>query len=259
MDPRLHGSAHYKSSSRDPDESRDQRLSEGLDTRFTRDEKGPFRSMRSPPRPRVPSSFRPRLGGRFYRPRFIRDDHTFRKPRLHFGFQKYNSFSPRPRFNWRDQSDSTGPDSQYNDQRAVEANSSTRGSRPKNLTGAVKYPSGPSRKIEKQPLSFKVTQEIERPHSREEDREREREVPVALSQVTARSRAIQQKRKEIERVYRQDCETFGVVVKMLIAKDPTLEQLIQSSLKENLQDIVLRCVEAMQQFIEEYDTREPMP
>lgn len=58
-------------------------------------------------------------------------------------------------------------------------------------------------------------------------------------------------------VYRQDCDTFGVVVKMLIAKDPSLEQPIQSSLQENLREIGLRCVEAMQEFIEEYDSREP--
>ncbi|XP_034151591.1 uncharacterized protein LOC105028996 isoform X2 [Esox lucius] len=173
--------------------------------------------MRSPPRPRVSSSFRPRFGGRFFRPRFMRDDHVFRKPRLSLGFQRYNSFSPRPRFTWREQPGSTGPDSQYNNQRNVETNSPTRGSIPKKhtVTGAVKYSAGPSRNVEKQPVSFKV--------------------------------------------YRQDCDTFGVVVKMLVAKDPSLERPIQSSLQENLRDIGLRCVEAMQQFIEDYDTREPLP
>lgn len=57
-------------------------------------------------------------------------------------------------------------------------------------------------------------------------------------------------------VYRQDCDTFGVVVKMLVAKDPSLERPIQSSLRENLREIGLRCVEAMEQFIHEYDSRE---
>ncbi|GAA6108305.1 periphilin-1, partial [Tachysurus ichikawai] len=57
-------------------------------------------------------------------------------------------------------------------------------------------------------------------------------------------------------VYRQDCDTFGVVVKMLVAKDPSLERPIQSSLRENLREIGLRCVEAMEKFINEYDCRE---
>lgn len=57
-------------------------------------------------------------------------------------------------------------------------------------------------------------------------------------------------------VYRQDCDTFGVVVKMLVAKDPSLEKSIQSSLRENLREIGQRCVDAMEQFIHEYDLRE---
>ncbi|XP_012888634.1 PREDICTED: spermatogenesis-associated protein 31A6-like [Dipodomys ordii] len=57
------------------------------------------------------------------------------------------------------------------------------------------------------------------------------------AQLDSRSKAIASKMKEIERVYQQDCETFGVVVKMLIAKDPSLEQTIQFALRQNLQDI----------------------
>ncbi|KAL1021538.1 hypothetical protein UPYG_G00014540 [Umbra pygmaea] len=117
--------------------------------------------------------------------------------------------------------------------------------------GTVRYSAGPSREAEKQPLLFKE----ESLHSREGDRE----LPSTVSRATARSQAIQKKRKEIERVYRQDCDTFGLVVKMLIDKDPSLDRPIQSSLKQNLQEIGLRCVEAMQQFIEDYDTREPPP
>lgn len=49
---------------------------------------------------------------------------------------------------------------------------------------------------------------------------------------------------------------FGIVTKMLIAKDPSLERPIQSSLQENLRDIGTRCVEAMEKFIEDYDSRE---
>ncbi|KAF5907245.1 periphilin-1-like isoform X1, partial [Clarias magur] len=95
---------------------------------------------------------------------------------------------------------------------------------------------------ERPALSFTVKQEDQSSSGRE-----------SLSSVTraaARSRAIQRKREEIEEVYRQDCDTFGVVVKMLVAKDPSLERPIQSSLRENLREIGLRCVEAMEQFIQ---------
>ncbi|XP_045065328.1 periphilin-1-like [Coregonus clupeaformis] len=230
-----------------------------------REEKRPLRRMRSPPRPRITGSFRQRFGGRFYRPRFIRDDHSFRKPHFSFGFQRYHSFTSRPRFHWREQSGPPGPpgppqgpNSQYNDQRNMDRNSPARSS-PKEHTSALRSSAGASREKEKQPVSFYVSQKKERSHSREGERERDRELPSTMSRATARNRSIQQKRKEIEQVYRQDCDTFGVVVKMLIAKDPSLEQPIQSSLQENLREIGLRCVEAMQQFIEEYDTREPSP
>ncbi|XP_014000822.1 periphilin-1 isoform X1 [Salmo salar] len=223
--------------------------------------KQPFRRMRSPPRPRITGSFRPRFGGRFFRPRFIRDDHSFRKPRFSFGFQRYHPFTPRPRFNWRDQSGPPQgppcPNNQYNDQRNMDRSGPARASTPKEHSSALRSSAGPSREKEKQPVSFIVAQEKERSHSKE--RERDRELPSTISRATARNRAIQQKRREIEQVYRQDCDTFGVVVKMLIAKDPSLERPIQPSLKENLGEIGLRCVEAMQQFIEEYDTREPSP
>ncbi|KAI5621917.1 hypothetical protein C0J50_18301 [Silurus asotus] len=101
---------------------------------------------------------------------------------------------------------------------------------------------------ERHGLSFTVNQEEQTNSGRE-----------SLSSVTraaARSRAIQKKREEIEEVYRQDCDTFGVVVKMLVAKDPSLERSIQSSLRENLREIGLRCVDAMERFINEYDSKE---
>ena len=59
-----------------------------------------------------------------------------------------------------------------------------------------------------------------------------------------------------KQVYYQECEMFGLVAKMLIAKDQSLEGPIQSSLQENLRDIGKRCVEAMEKFIEDYDSRE---
>ncbi|XP_021038501.1 periphilin-1 isoform X2 [Mus caroli] len=73
------------------------------------------------------------------------------------------------------------------------------------------------------------------------------------SQLSNRSKAIASKTKEIEQVYRQDCETFGMVVKMLIEKDPSLEKSIQFALRQNLHEIGERCVEELKHFITEYD------
>ncbi|KAM9171733.1 periphilin-1 isoform 4-T6 [Pangshura tecta] len=74
------------------------------------------------------------------------------------------------------------------------------------------------------------------------------------NQLLGRSKAIATKTKEIEQVYRQDCETFGMVVKMLIDKDPSLEKSIQFALRQNLHEIGERCIEELKHFIAEYDT-----
>ncbi|XP_072311004.1 periphilin-1 isoform X2 [Eucyclogobius newberryi] len=68
-----------------------------------------------------------------------------------------------------------------------------------------------------------------------------------------RAMAISAKAQEIEKVYRQDCETFGMVVKMLVAKDPNLEKQLQVPLRENLGEIRERCLEDLKQFINELD------
>ncbi|XP_043565006.1 periphilin-1 isoform X2 [Chiloscyllium plagiosum] len=55
-------------------------------------------------------------------------------------------------------------------------------------------------------------------------------------------------------VYRQDCETFGMVVQMLIDKDPSLETTVQFSLRENLREIGERCIDELRNFIAQYDS-----
>lgn len=62
-------------------------------------------------------------------------------------------------------------------------------------------------------------------------------------------------------VYRQDCEVFGMVVKMLVAKDPNLEKQVQVPLRENLREIRDRCLEDLKHFISELDeaVRQPEP
>ncbi|XP_023377577.1 periphilin-1-like isoform X1 [Pteropus vampyrus] len=72
--------------------------------------------------------------------------------------------------------------------------------------------------------------------------------------LSSRYKAIAAKTKMIEQVYQQDCETFGMVVKMLVEKDPSLEKRIQFALRQNLYEIGQRCVEELKHFIAEYDT-----
>ncbi|XP_060695946.1 periphilin-1 isoform X1 [Hemiscyllium ocellatum] len=77
---------------------------------------------------------------------------------------------------------------------------------------------------------------------------------IDLNQTDVRTRAIAEKTKEIEEVYRQDCETFGMVVQMLIDKDPSLETTVQFSLRENLREIGERCIDELRNFIAQYDS-----
>ncbi|XP_053435050.1 periphilin-1-like [Nycticebus coucang] len=72
--------------------------------------------------------------------------------------------------------------------------------------------------------------------------------------LTRRSKAIALKAKEIEQAYRQDCETFWRVVKMLIEKNLSLEKSIQFAPKQNLHEIGERRFEELKHFMAEYDT-----
>uniref|UniRef100_A0A3Q3VVQ1 Periphilin-1 C-terminal domain-containing protein n=1 Tax=Mola mola TaxID=94237 RepID=A0A3Q3VVQ1_MOLML len=98
-----------------------------------------------------------------------------------------------------------------------------------------------------EPLAPPIVEESQKPSS---DNFQERRV---LAIVT--------KAQEIEKVYRQDCETFGMVVKMLVAKDPNLEKQLQVPLRENLGEIRERCLEDLKHFISELDkaVRQPEP
>ncbi|XP_064633094.1 periphilin-1-like isoform X2 [Lineus longissimus] len=62
---------------------------------------------------------------------------------------------------------------------------------------------------------------------------------------------IREKKEEIEQAYKQDCETFATVVKMLISKEPSLEDAIQPSLRQNLRDIGARCIQELQDYIDQ--------
>ncbi|XP_012692817.2 periphilin-1-like isoform X2 [Clupea harengus] len=68
-----------------------------------------------------------------------------------------------------------------------------------------------------------------------------------------RAQAIAAKALEIEKLYRQDCETFGTVVKMLVSKEPGLEKQLQGPLKDSLVEIRERCLEGLRLYINELD------
>lgn len=54
-------------------------------------------------------------------------------------------------------------------------------------------------------------------------------------------------------LYTQDCETFRTVVKMLVAKEPRLDELLHASLDKNLLEIQQRCLDDLRHFIKELD------
>ncbi|XP_029377986.1 periphilin-1 isoform X2 [Echeneis naucrates] len=70
---------------------------------------------------------------------------------------------------------------------------------------------------------------------------------------TRRLEAIKAKALEIETHYRQDCETFRTVVKMLVAKEPSLDNLLQAPLDKNLSEIKQRCLDDLKHFVKELD------
>ncbi|XP_059107019.1 periphilin-1-like isoform X1 [Peromyscus eremicus] len=77
------------------------------------------------------------------------------------------------------------------------------------------------------------------------------------SQLSSRSKVIASKITEIEKVYRQVCETFGMVVERLVEKDRSLEKSIQFAMKQSLHEIGEQHVEELKHFIMEYDNSTP--
>ena len=54
-------------------------------------------------------------------------------------------------------------------------------------------------------------------------------------------------------VFRQDCETFSMVVKMLVDKDASLESQLQMPLMENIVELRERCFNDLKHFVSELD------
>nr|XP_040018797.1 uncharacterized protein LOC120809214 [Gasterosteus aculeatus aculeatus] len=64
------------------------------------------------------------------------------------------------------------------------------------------------------------------------------------------SEAVIAKVLEIETQYRSDCETFCIVVKMLLNKEPRLGTLLEVPLAENLSELKDRYLDALKEFVE---------
>ncbi|XP_029363259.1 periphilin-1 [Echeneis naucrates] len=274
MDPvRLQDTQQSKSSTlrhrEASDESVDRRPSDSS-VDLMENEKRPIRRVLSPSRPRVwlPNSYKPKFVGRSYRSHFIKDDHSFHKPG--FGSHKYQHFSPRAYSNQRHHSHPklhhAAPKEREREkekERYEQRESFDKKSPPEQSSTTTPFLSRSTSSRDKD-MQFTICQteknQRERDHRRTKSKEREqsrdRELPLTSSQTAARDRAIQQKRREIDEVYYQECEMFGLVTKMLIEKDRSLEVPIQASLQENLRDIGERCIKAMEKFIEDYDSRE---
>lgn len=216
------------------------------------DMKRPIRRVRTPPRPtaRLPRSFNPKFAGKL-------EDHAahhrYPHPKFHYpGRDHHLTITKRL---------AAAPkrEERYDDQRKRGGKSSNT---KQNNSFRVFLPRSTSSKdkdkqfVSKSDRSKSRESDHRGSRSSERERNRDEEHPSAASQAAARDRAIQKKRKEIDEVYYQECEMFGLVVKMLIAKDPSLEVPIQASLQQNLRDIGARCVKAMEKFIAEYDSRE---
>ncbi|XP_074536898.1 uncharacterized protein LOC141798882 [Halichoeres trimaculatus] len=231
------------------------------------DEKRVIRRVRSPSRPRawLSSSYKPKVKGQFHKPR---DYHSFYKPG--FSYQRYHHSAHRGHFPRRDYfkpklHHSALREREREKEEWYEPRENAEGSSPPQQSSTSRPFLPRTTSSRDKDTQFTVyhsdrNQSRERDHrgskSRERERSRDRDPPSTASQTMARDRAIQQKRKEIDEVYYQECEMFGLVAKMLIAKDQSLEGPIQSSLQENLRDIGKRCVDAMERFIEDYDSRE---
>lgn len=238
----------------------DKRLS-GLSGASDKGPERPIRRVRSPSRPRAwfPRSYKPKAGGTFHK--FNRDDHMHHKPgfnnnRGRGNFKSKFYFNRRDRFK-RQAAAEQNRDPRYNEKKSGEENSQSK----QNSLRVFQPRPTSSRDQDKQRSGSKSdkSQSRERDHKASRSREPEPNPNPDQStakQAAARDRAIQKKRREIDQVYYQECEMFGLVVRMLIAKDPSLEVPIQASLQQNLRDIGARCVEAMEKFINDYDSRE---
>ncbi|XP_018616740.1 periphilin-1-like isoform X2 [Scleropages formosus] len=228
-------------------DSHERRKKLSRETSEFKDERKPSRQSRSPSRVTAP-----------FRPSFIKAGPFFRRPGFSFMFQRYRPPAGMKLQN-RPPVGVAAPPLPSNQRTSINNTSKCSKGMSTDQKNSSKSSSAASKNKGMTSLSFTVHTSQFQEVLQEGDDSYSQQLPDCAARAAMRNRAVQQKRREIEEVYRQDCNIFGIVVKMLIAKDPSLEQPIQASFRENLQDIGLRCAEAMQQFIEEYDLLHPSP
>ncbi|KAM4738334.1 uncharacterized protein FYW61_005515 [Anableps anableps] len=190
--------------------------------------KRPIRRVKSPSAPRawLSRSYKPKFGGHVYRPRSSSaDHHSFHK--AGFTSQSHHYLKHRAYVHCKDYPPP----------------------KPRLLTLKEK-------ETQREKARLKEKEREKQHHDQRESTDGSSPSKQNTSRpVLPRSTSSRDKDMQIT-VYYQECEMFGLVAKMLIAKDPSLERPIQSSLQENLRDIGKRCVDAMERFIEDYDSRE---
>ncbi|KAJ0036661.1 hypothetical protein NQD34_005338 [Periophthalmus magnuspinnatus] len=215
----------------------------------------PIRRVRSPSRPGVWLSHSYKPKPKFNK--FGREDHAGHKSgfmnnqrrtkfKSKFQFNRRQNYKPHA-FADRKREERYGEERKNREDTSPSKQNSIRAFQPRSTSSRDKDQRSSSKSDK--------SQSQERDHRGNRSRDPETDLST-VKQAAARDRAIQKKRKQIDEVYYQECEMFGSVVKMLIAKDPSLEIPIQTSLQMNLRDIGTRCVQAMEKFIEDYDSRE---
>ncbi|VDM95026.1 unnamed protein product [Thelazia callipaeda] len=78
--------------------------------------------------------------------------------------------------------------------------------------------------------------------------ERERKLACLPPELLAKYKT---KKKQLEGIFKADCETFGVVTKMLIEKDPELEERLRLALAEAIKDMEEAFTRKMDSYIDQ--------
>ncbi|XP_077373460.1 uncharacterized protein LOC144016337 [Festucalex cinctus] len=132
---------------------------------------------------------------------------------------------------------------------------------PKSTAKPVAVPSPPPSVPAEEPPPTSVTKTITQEIPSDSVPEKEKSAPSSTEPETTqdkeikarRSEAIKAKALEIEKNYRQDCETFVTVVKMLVTKEPTLENLLNNALNSNLSEMKQNCFASLRHYVKELD------
>ncbi|KAM8830040.1 uncharacterized protein ACB058_018448 [Synchiropus picturatus] len=233
-----------------------------------------IRRIPSPPRSSPPryrkrpsGSYQPQFEEKPYKSKYLRDDHSFHKSRSYYAVNEgyTNVWGPSVPKNHYKKNEIVRYESRNHGGPPPKRKKSTKAVLPTSRDKGIEFTDTPVEpKTEARewisetfrcPIFGNSSPKDSKQIAERDPREPE-EIQSTTGQTAARERAIQMKRKQIDEVYYQQCETFVFVVKKLIAKDPSLEAPIQSSLQENIREIGARCLKDMETFIEEYDSTE---